>query len=58
MMAIMVISVAVIQVYVSHKLLCCYWQMAVKKELLTLMEHVSSFQVLVEFKFLNLKFSV
>ena len=58
MMAIMDISVAVIQVYASHKLLCCYWQMIVKKELLTLLEHVSSSQVLVEFKFLNLKFSV
>ena len=58
MMAIIDISVAVIQVYVSHKFLCCYWQMIVKKELLTLPEHVSSSQVLVEFKFLNLKFSV
>ena len=55
-MDIMDISVAVIQVYVSHKLLCCYWQMIVKNELLTLPEHVSSFQVLVEFKFLNLNF--
>ena len=58
MMAIMDITVAVIQMYVSDKLLCCYWQMIVKKELLTLLEHVSSSQVLVEFKFLNLKFSV
>ena len=58
MMAIMDISVAVIQVYVSHKLLCCHWQMIVKQELLTLPENVNSSQVLLEFVFLNLKFSV
>jgi hypothetical protein len=47
-MAIMDISVAVIQVYISRKLLCCYWQMIVKQELLTIPEQVNSTQVLVE----------
>jgi hypothetical protein len=57
-MVIMDISVAVIQVYVSRKLLCCHWQMIVKPELVTLLEHVRSSQVLVEFTLLNLKFFV
>jgi len=57
-MAIMDMSVAVMQVFFPHKLLCCYWQMIVKQELLTLPENVSSSQILVEFILLNLKFSV
>ena len=52
MMAIMDISVAVIQVYSPRKLFCCHWQMIVKQE------NVSSSQLLVEFVLLNLKFSV
>ena len=57
MMAIMDISVAVMQVYVSHKLLCCHWHMTVKQELLTPPEHVSPSQILVEYVLINLKFS-
>jgi hypothetical protein len=58
MMAIMDISVAVIQVYLPRKLFCCHWQMIVKQELLTLPENMSLSQLLLEFALLNLKFSV
>jgi hypothetical protein len=57
MMAIMDIIVAVKQVYLPRKLLCCHWQKIVKQELLT-PENVNSSQLLVEFVLLNLKFSV